>query len=71
MTKNGNGKATTLKNIGLVYLDLEEKQKALSYYNTALPLLRAVGNKGMEGGECSNGTENRVKLKTLTIQRFY
>ncbi len=30
--------ATTLNNIGLVYSDLGEKQKALEYYNQALPL---------------------------------
>jgi tetratricopeptide (TPR) repeat protein len=38
------GEATTLNNIGLVYYNLGEKQKALNFYNQALPLRRAVGD---------------------------
>jgi hypothetical protein len=38
------GEATTLNNIGRVYDDLGEKQKALDFYNQALPLMRAVGD---------------------------
>ncbi len=39
------GEATTLNNIGLVYDALGEKQKALDFYNQALPILRAVGDR--------------------------
>jgi CHAT domain-containing protein/tetratricopeptide (TPR) repeat protein len=35
----------TLTNIGLVYDDLGEKQKALEFYNQSLPLSRAVGDR--------------------------
>ncbi|HAX74609.1 MAG TPA: hypothetical protein DCY88_01935, partial [Cyanobacteria bacterium UBA11372] len=42
------GEATTLNNIGAVYNSLGEKQKALDYLNQALPLLRAVGDRGGE-----------------------
>ncbi len=48
------GEATTLKNIGLVYSDLGEKQKALEYLNQALPLNRAVGNRGGEANTLFN-----------------
>jgi CHAT domain-containing protein/Flp pilus assembly protein TadD len=48
------GEATTLNNIGLVYDDLGEKQKALDYYNQALPLYRAVGNRGGEAKTLNN-----------------
>ncbi|HEY9798187.1 MAG TPA: tetratricopeptide repeat protein [Leptolyngbyaceae cyanobacterium] len=34
------GEAITFNNIGLVYDDLGEKQKALDYYNQALVLRR-------------------------------
>ncbi|MEH2007130.1 CHAT domain-containing protein, partial [Nostoc sp.] len=37
------GEASTLNNIGIVYDDLGQKQKALEFYNQALPLFRAVG----------------------------
>ncbi|WP_300000012.1 tetratricopeptide repeat protein, partial [Anabaena sp. AL09] len=37
--------AITLNNIGLVYSDLGEKQKALVFYNQALPIFRAVGDR--------------------------
>ena len=40
-----HGQGVTLRNIGVVYDKLHEKQKALDYYNQALPLLRAVGDK--------------------------
>ena len=38
------GEAATLNNIGRVYDALGEKQKALDFYNQALPILRAVGD---------------------------
>ena len=37
----------TLVAIGRIYDDLGENQKALQYYNQALPLLRAVGDEGV------------------------
>ena len=43
-----SGEATTLNNIGKVYWVSGEKQKALQYYNQALPLKRAVGDRGGE-----------------------
>ncbi|HBB34082.1 MAG TPA: hypothetical protein DC064_20355, partial [Cyanobacteria bacterium UBA9273] len=39
------GEALTLNNIGVVYNNLGNKQQALDYYNQALPLSRAVGDK--------------------------
>ena len=40
-----SGEAGTLNNIGLVYDALGEKTKTLEYYNQALPISRAVGNR--------------------------
>jgi tetratricopeptide (TPR) repeat protein len=40
--------AVILNNIGLVYDNLGEKQKALDYYNQSLPLSRAVGDRSVE-----------------------
>ncbi|MEH2318888.1 MAG: tetratricopeptide repeat protein [Nostoc sp.] len=37
--------ASTLNNIGIVYDSLGEKQEALKYYNQALPIFRAVGDR--------------------------
>jgi CHAT domain-containing protein/Tfp pilus assembly protein PilF len=37
-----------LNSIGVVYDDLNEKQKALEYYNQALPLIRAEGDHAHE-----------------------
>ncbi len=37
-----SGEAATLNNIGTVYADLGEKQKALPYFTQALPLYKAV-----------------------------
>nr|MBD2212909.1 CHAT domain-containing protein [Nostoc linckia FACHB-104] len=48
------GEATTLNNIGGVYDDLGEKQKALEFYNSALPLLQAVGNRSGEASTLYN-----------------
>ncbi|MBO1054230.1 MAG: tetratricopeptide repeat protein, partial [Dolichospermum sp. DET73] len=42
LRRNRGGEATTLNNIGRVYSDLGEKQKALDFYNQALPIRRAV-----------------------------
>ena len=48
------GKAATLNNIGIVYSDLGEKQKALEYFNQALPILRAVGDRSGEATNLNN-----------------
>ncbi|MBD2391263.1 tetratricopeptide repeat protein [Aphanizomenon flos-aquae NRERC-008] len=48
------GEATTLNNIGAVYNALGEKQKALDYYNQALPIRRAVGDRGGEATTLNN-----------------
>ena len=48
------GEATTLTNIGSVYAALGEKQKALDYYEQALPLYRQVGDKGGEATTLNN-----------------
>ena len=40
--------------IGLIYDDLGEKQKALEFYNQALPLRRAVGDHAGEATTLSN-----------------
>ena len=46
--------AVTLNNIGGVYSSLGEKQKALQFYNQALPLRRAVGDRGGEANTLNN-----------------
>ncbi|MDZ7968277.1 MAG: CHAT domain-containing tetratricopeptide repeat protein, partial [Nostoc sp. DedSLP03] len=43
-----------LNNIGAIYDDLGEKQKAISFYNQALPILRAVGNRSVEATTLNN-----------------
>ncbi|MEG3987192.1 CHAT domain-containing protein, partial [Microcoleus sp. S28C3] len=43
-----------LSNIGLVYSELGEKQKALEYYTQSLPLRRAVGDRSGEALTLSN-----------------
>ncbi|MBG1267454.1 CHAT domain-containing protein, partial [Nostoc sp. WHI] len=48
------GEATTLNNIGAVYSALGEKQKALDFYNQALPLIRAVGDRTGEARTLNN-----------------
>jgi tetratricopeptide (TPR) repeat protein len=48
------GEAVTLTGIGAVYQALGEKQKALDYFNQALPLRRATGNKAGEAVTLNN-----------------
>jgi tetratricopeptide (TPR) repeat protein len=48
------GEATTLNNIGGVYSELGEKQKALEYYSQSLPLRRAVGDRSGEATTLNN-----------------
>ena len=42
------GEAVTLNNIGSVYDSLGERDRALAYYEQALPLRRAVGDRAGE-----------------------
>ncbi|MEG4544280.1 CHAT domain-containing protein, partial [Microcoleus sp. Aus8_D2] len=46
--------AVTLTNIGAVYDNLGEKQKALEYYSQSLPLTRALGDRSGEATILSN-----------------
>ena len=43
-----------LNNIGAVYDSLGEKQKALDYYNQALPIVRPVGDRSGEARTLNN-----------------
>jgi tetratricopeptide (TPR) repeat protein len=54
LRRNRSWEAITLNSIGLVYSDLGEKQKALDFYNQALPILRAVGDRGGEATTLNN-----------------
>ena len=51
---NRSLEATTLHNIGWAYDSLGEKQKALDYYNQALPIARAVGDRSLEATTLRN-----------------
>ena len=51
---NKNAEATALNNIGLVYLELGELNKASRFYNQALPLARLVGSRVLEGTILNN-----------------
>ncbi|MEG4268559.1 tetratricopeptide repeat protein, partial [Microcoleus sp. Pol12A4] len=51
---NRSGEALTLNNIGNIYSDLGEKQKALEYYSQSLPLSRATGNRYGEATTLNN-----------------
>ena len=42
---NRSGEARALTNLGSVYIELGEKQKALDYFVQALPLSRSVESK--------------------------
>src|ERR1035438_2961399 len=46
--------AATLDDIGIVYDDLGDKQKALNYYAQALPIYRQVGSRDGEAGVLDN-----------------
>jgi CHAT domain-containing protein/Tfp pilus assembly protein PilF len=48
------GEARILNNIGSVYSALGEHQKALEFYNQALPIRRAVGDRGGEAAILNN-----------------
>ncbi|GAX41323.1 TPR repeat-containing protein [Tolypothrix sp. NIES-4075] len=51
---NRSGEANTLNNIGKVYSDLGQNQQALSFYNSSLPLRRAVGDRSGEANTLNN-----------------
>jgi tetratricopeptide (TPR) repeat protein len=69
---NRGGEATTLNNIGLLYSELGEKQKALEYYSQSLPLRRATGNRRGEATTLNNiglvYSELGEKQKALVLQ---
>jgi tetratricopeptide (TPR) repeat protein len=46
-----NGEASTLSRIGYSYHLQEQAQKALEYYNKALAIWQALGNKRQEATE--------------------
>ncbi|MEG4208474.1 tetratricopeptide repeat protein, partial [Microcoleus sp. S13_B4] len=48
------GEAATLNNIGGVYDSISQPQAALNYYNQALPIQRAVGNRAGEAATLNN-----------------
>jgi tetratricopeptide (TPR) repeat protein len=48
------GEADALLNIGGLYRDMVEKQKALDYFLKALPMLHTIGNKKGEASTISN-----------------
>jgi CHAT domain-containing protein/Tfp pilus assembly protein PilF len=50
----GHGEATALNNIGVVYDALGQKQKALEYYEKALPINRAIGDREGEATTLNN-----------------
>jgi CHAT domain-containing protein/Tfp pilus assembly protein PilF len=49
-----NKSAVDLNNIGFLYDVLGQKQKALEYYEKALPILREVGNRSGEAATLNN-----------------
>ena len=51
---NRRGEAVTLNNIGHVYSQLGEKQKALEYFSQSLPLARVVGDRRSEAVTLNN-----------------
>jgi tetratricopeptide (TPR) repeat protein len=58
--------ATALNNIGRVYSDLGDKQSALKYFNSALPLIKEVGYKDREAtilGNIANVERDRGNLQ--------
>ena len=52
--KNPGGEGSTLVAIGLVYMDLGDKQKALDFYNQALPIFHQAGDHGGEAQTLTN-----------------
>ncbi|MGV9978065.1 tetratricopeptide repeat protein, partial [Micromonospora wenchangensis] len=48
------GEAATLNNIGSVYDNLGDRQRALDHYHQALPIAREVGNRAGEAATLNN-----------------
>jgi CHAT domain-containing protein/Tfp pilus assembly protein PilF len=49
-----DGEATTLSNLGLVYDEIGEKQKALDFYGQALSILHEIGDRSAEATALNN-----------------
>ena len=62
---NRSIEASTLSNIGNVYYALGEKQKALEFYNQALPIRRSVGDRSGEATTLNNLAFSHVKQNNL------
>ena len=66
------GEATALNNTGQVHGDSGEKQKALEFYNQALPLIKNIGDKSAEAGLFNNiGTIYSDMGKKTEALKFY
>src|SRR6185369_11362288 len=53
-SNNPSEEASALNYAGLIYNSIGEKQKALGYFNQALPLRRAIGDRSGEATTLSN-----------------
>jgi CHAT domain-containing protein len=53
-TNDSDGQADTLYSLGFAYGRLHDYQKALAYYEQALPLYRALGNRQQEAQTLNN-----------------
>ena len=62
--------ARTLNNIGLFYYSLGEDQKALDYYNQALPIARAVGDRFGEAMALGNIAYANLRMQQLPEARI-
>ncbi|HEX8128163.1 MAG TPA: tetratricopeptide repeat protein, partial [Pyrinomonadaceae bacterium] len=49
-----DGEAVTLSNMGMVYNDLGQRQKALDFTEQSLAIFRDIGNLGFEAGVLAN-----------------
>ncbi|HEV2583038.1 MAG TPA: tetratricopeptide repeat protein, partial [Ktedonobacteraceae bacterium] len=66
------GEGIALNNLGGVYDDLGQKQKALGYYEQALAIYREVGDRGGEGATLNNlGEFNRTSGQKQEALGYY
>ncbi|UCH98606.1 MAG: tetratricopeptide repeat protein [Candidatus Aminicenantes bacterium] len=63
--------ANSLSNIGRVYSNLGQNQKALAYYEKALPIFQAVRDRAKEAGTLNNLMFCWNSLKNTQISIFY
>ncbi len=63
--------AIDLNEIGFLYNALGQKQKALEYYQEALPIFQAVGDRAREAGTLSNLMFCWNSLENAQISIFY